>query len=67
MEEILWCDNSNETSFAALSHGTMFLNKVITLESVDEILLCDHSIETSLQSFYMVLFVSAISIMTFWK
>ena len=43
------------------------LNVVITFESVDEILRCDHSTETSLQSFHMVLFVSAISKMKFWK
>ena len=25
VDEILWCDHSNETSSAALSHGTIYL------------------------------------------
>ena len=49
MDEILWSDHSNETSSAALSHGTIYLVciVVLTLESVDEILWCHHPNETS--------------------
>ena len=25
VDEILWCDHSNETSLAALSHGTIYI------------------------------------------
>ena len=25
VDEILWCDHSNETSSAALSHGTIYI------------------------------------------
>ena len=67
MEEIRFCENSNKTLSQHFRMVQFFLNKVITLESVDEILRCDHSIETSLQSFHMALLVSAISKMKFWK
>ena len=46
MDEILWCDHSNETSSAVLSHGTFHLVCSSNYESVDEILWCDHSNET---------------------
>ena len=26
VDEILWCDHSNETSLAVLSHGTIYMN-----------------------------------------
>ena len=48
MDEILWCNNSNETSSAVRSHGTIYLVcMVVTFESVDEILQCDNLNETS--------------------
>ena len=48
MDEILWCYDSNETSSAVLSHGTIYLVYIVlTFESVNEILWCDHSNETS--------------------
>ena len=47
-DEILWCDHSNETSSAVLSHIVLFISYVVlTFESVDEILWCYHSNETS--------------------
>ena len=47
MDEILWCEHSNETSSAVLSHGAIYLVVVLTFESVDQILLFYHSNETS--------------------
>ena len=47
MDEILWCDHSNETSSAVLSHGAIYIVRFLTFESVDEILWCYHSNETS--------------------
>jgi len=50
VNEILRCNNSNETSSAVLSHGTDYLvqpYEVLTFESVDEILWCNNSNETS--------------------
>ena len=48
MDEILWCNNTNETSSAVRSHGTIYLVCiVVTFESVDEILACDNLNETS--------------------
>ena len=40
VDENGWCDHSNETSSAVLSHGTIYLVciVVLTFESVDEIL-----------------------------
>ena len=50
MDEILWCDHSNEISSAVLSHGSIYLVQpqvVLTYESVDGILGCDNLNETS--------------------
>ena len=49
VDEILWCNHSNETSPAVLLHGTIFdLYVVLSCEPVDEILWCsNHSNETS--------------------
>ena len=51
VDEILWCDHSNETSSAVLLHGTIcfsiFHKKKFGIFSVDEILWCDDSKETS--------------------
>ena len=47
VDEILWCDHSNETSSAVLSHGTIYIVCFSKFESVDEILWCYHSNETS--------------------
>ena len=38
VDEILWCDHSNETSSAVLSHGTIYFYKILW---------CYHSNETS--------------------
>ena len=45
--EILWSYQSNDTSSAVLSHGTIYLVCNSNDESVDEILWCYHSNETS--------------------
>ena len=47
LDEILWCNHSNETSSVVLSHGSVYLVCGSNFESVDEILWCDHSNETS--------------------
>jgi len=49
VDEILWCDLSNETSSAVFSLGTtvFVLYVVLTCESVDEIVLRGHSNQTS--------------------
>ena len=39
---IIRCDHSNETSSSLLSHGTIYLVRSLTFESVDEILWCYH-------------------------
>ena len=46
------CDDSNETYWAVLSCGTVFMlyNVVVTFESVDEILKCDHSNLTAIDT-----------------
>ena len=48
VDEILWCDHSNETSsIQQYFHFVLFIWYVIlTFESVDEILWCDNSNET---------------------
>jgi len=48
VNEILKCDHTNESYWAVLSCGDVFmLYKVaLTFESVDEILKCDHSNES---------------------
>ena len=54
VDEILSCDHSNESYWAVLSCGTVFImlyKVVLTFESVDEILSCDHSNESSLPVF----------------
>ena len=51
MDKILWCDHSNETSSAALSHGTIFYYEALTFDYVNEILWGDHSNATSLAVF----------------
>ena len=38
VDEVLWCNNTNETSSAELSHGSIIKYVVLTVESVDEIL-----------------------------
>ena len=38
LDEILWCDHSNETSSAVLSHGTIYLVQVLNFEFADEII-----------------------------
>ena len=53
MDEILWCEHSNETSSAVLSHGAIYLVVVLTFESVDQILLFYHSNETSFTWYYL--------------
>ena len=48
VDEILSCDHSNESYWAVLSCGTVFImlyKVVLTFESVDQILKCDHSKE----------------------
>ena len=48
VDEILWCNNSNETSSAVRSYGTIYLVCIVlTFESVDEILRCENLNETS--------------------
>ena len=47
MDEILWCDHSNETSSAVLSHDAIYLVCSSNCCVVDEIHRCDHSNETS--------------------
>ena len=54
VDETLSCDRSNESYWAVLSCGTVFImlyKVVLTFESVDEILSCDHSNESSLPVF----------------
>jgi len=48
VDEILWCDHSNESYWAVLSCGTVIIlyKVVLAFESVDEILRCDHSNES---------------------
>ena len=45
VDEILKCDNSNESYWVVLSRVVVFyaIKVVLTFESVDEILKCDHS------------------------
>ena len=38
VDEILWCNHSNETSSAVLSHGTIYLVCSSNFGAVDEIL-----------------------------
>ena len=47
VDEVLWCNNTNETSSAELSHGSIIKYVVLTVESVDEILWRNNSKETS--------------------
>ena len=47
VDEILWCDHSNETSSAVIYMVLIISFVVLTFESVDEVLWCDHSNETS--------------------
>ena len=47
MDEILWCDHSNETSSAVLSHDAIYLVCSSNFCVVDEIHRCDHSNEIS--------------------
>ena len=42
VDEILWCDHSNESVVLFI----MLYKVILTFESVDEILWCDHSIES---------------------
>ena len=47
VDEILWCDHSNESYWAVLSCATVYddvTRRLVPLESVDEILQCDHSV-----------------------
>ena len=48
VDEILWCDHSNESYWAVRSCGTVYcaVRVVLTFESVNEILKCDHSNES---------------------
>ena len=50
VDEILWCDHSNESYCAVLYFPVvlfiMLYKVVLTFESVDEILWCDHSNES---------------------
>ena len=58
MDEILWCDHSNESYREVLYCVVLFimLYKVfLTFESVDEILWCDHSKKATVQYFRVVL------------
>ena len=44
VDEILWCDHSNESYWAVLSCGTVYYavqGEVLTFQYVDEILQCD--------------------------
>ena len=45
MDEILWCDHSNETSSEVLSHGTIY---IVCFSNFRRNLWCDHSNETPL-------------------
>ena len=56
VDEILWCDHSNETSSAVLSHDAIYLVCSSNFCVVDEIHRCDHSNETLQQYFHMLLF-----------
>ena len=55
VDEILWCDHSNDTSSAVLSNGAIYLvcsmfsiqYVVLTFDYLDEILWCHYSNETS--------------------
>ena len=47
VDEIPWCDHSNESYWAVLSWGTVKNAVQDSFESVDEILRCGHSNETS--------------------
>ena len=47
LDEILWCDHSNEGYWVVLSWSTVKNAVPGSFESVDEILRCDHSNETS--------------------
>ena len=47
VDEILWCDHSNESYCAVLSCATVYdyvTRRLVPIESVDEILQCDHSL-----------------------
>ena len=48
VDEILWCDYSNESYWAVLSWNTAHyaVKVVLTFEAVDEILSCDYSNES---------------------
>ena len=48
VDEILWCDHSNESYWSVLSCGTVYYmyKVVLSFRRVDEILWCDHSNES---------------------
>ena len=69
VDEILVCDHSNESYWAVLSCGTVYMlyKVVLTFKSVDKTLACDHSNKAIEQYFHVVMFIPLFKVVLTFK